>query len=47
MGPNGLGFAGMFFVKPGDEGILEGWGVGEVLKGVGYASEEEEVGERE
>jgi len=42
MGPNGLGFAGMFFVKPGDERILEGWGVGRMLKAVGVGREEEE-----
>lgn len=40
VGPNGLGFAGYFFVKPGDERILEKWGVTRAWRGVGYAPEE-------
>ena len=48
LGPNGLGFAGKFFVEPGQEKILEAAGVGKALRGVvGFGREEAEKGKSE
>lgn len=35
-GPNGLGFAGYSFLKPGDEAYLQEYGVGRALMEVGF-----------